>query len=60
LAYGFDIFCVRVSPENNFDLLQENFNYALLFLFIGGLAVALVVVRKYVENKTRHEKFLLS
>eukprot|EP00347_Sterkiella_histriomuscorum_P017346 403349738 len=59
LAYGFDIFFTRVSPENNFDLLQENFSYALLFLFIAGLAVATMFIKGHVNKKTRNANFLM-
>jgi hypothetical protein len=59
ISYGFDLFCIRVSPENNFDLLQENFNYSLLFLIIGGLAVVLYVVKEYVRGSTNKSNFLL-
>lgn len=60
LAYGFDVFFARVSPENNFDLLQENFNYTMLFLFIGGLAITTYLVRRNVTKKTQTTKFLIS
>lgn len=59
LAYGFDVFFTRVSPEGNFDLLQENFNYAMLFLFIAGLAITTVFVNRHVNKKTRNTNFLL-
>lgn len=59
LAYGFDIFFMRVSPENNFDLLQEHFNYTLLFLFIGGLAVVTYLVKIYVGKKSAQTAFLI-
>jgi hypothetical protein len=58
-AYGFDMFFVRVSPENNFDLLQENFNYTLLFLVIMGLFIGLMVVKKYVSMGNSKNSFLL-
>jgi hypothetical protein len=59
LAYGFDIFFIRVSPENNFDLLQEGFNYSLLFVVIGGLAIAMFVVKYYYNSGTSRNNFLL-
>lgn len=59
LAYGNDIFFTRVAPENNFDLLQENFNYSMLFLFIGGLALTTLIVRRHVTTKARRNNFLL-
>ena len=50
LTYGFDVFFMRISPENTFDMLQEYFNYTLLFLFIGGLALTTLVIRNYVQK----------
>jgi len=58
LAFGFDIFCTKLSPENNFDLLQENFNYTLLFLFIGGLAIGAIIIKNIVKGKTNKNNFL--
>ena len=58
LAYGFDTFFMRVSPENNFDLLQEGFNYSLLFLFTAGLAITLYMVKRYQRNSAQSQKFL--
>ena len=59
LAYGFDVFYMRVSPENNFDLLQEYFNYTLLFLFIAGLALGTFLVRSYYMKTKRQQTFLM-
>ena len=59
LAYGFDLFFVRVSPDSAFDLLQENFNFTLLFTFIGGLFVTLLMVKAYIEARTKHNNFLI-
>ena len=59
LSYGFDVFFVRVSPESTFDLLQESFNYTLLFAFIAGLALATVMVRNYSIKTKRQYNFLI-
>ncbi len=59
-VYGFDLFFVRVSPDLTFDLLQENFNYTLLFTFIGGLFIATFMVRTYIDAKTKQNNFLMS
>lgn len=59
LTYGFDVFFMRISPENTFDLLQEYFNYTLLFLFIGGLALSTLLIRNYVQKQKRQNTFML-
>lgn len=60
LVYGFDLFFVRVSPDLTFDLLQENFNYTLLFTFIGGLFITMVLVKMFIDSKTKQNNFLMS
>ena len=59
LTYGFDVFFMRISPENQFDLLQEYFNYTLLFLFIGGLALSALLVRNYASKQKRQTNFMM-
>jgi hypothetical protein len=59
LVYGFDIFYTRMSPENNFDLLQEYFNYTLLFLFIAGLGLATFLIRGHYLKGKRQSTFLM-
>ena len=50
---------MRLSPENNFDLLQEYFNYTLLFVFILGLALTTLIVRTYSAKTKRQHQFLM-
>lgn len=59
IAYGHDIFLVRVTPDKKFDMIDEEFNYALLFLAIGGLMVIVYVVRKWIDSQANRKKFLL-
>jgi len=59
LSIGFDLFFTRLSPETTFDLLQESFNYTLLFVFIAGLALATVLVRNYAIKTKRENAFLI-
>jgi len=49
LAYGHDLYLIRVTPDKKFDMIDEEFNYALLFLAIGGLMVAVYLVRKFIQ-----------
>mmetsp|Transcript_34527 Transcript_34527/g.25621 ORF Transcript_34527/g.25621 Transcript_34527/m.25621 type:complete len:122 (-) Transcript_34527:32-397(-) len=60
VAVGFDLFYTRTPVESSFDLLQENFNYPLLFGFIAVLALALFLLRSYVTQMQAKNKFLLS
>lgn len=39
IAYGKDLFVTKVQPDNTFDLLNDDFNYALL----GVVAVVMTV-----------------
>jgi hypothetical protein len=52
LAYGLDIFYVRVCPSKEFDMLSADFNYTLLILIIATLFFAMVVCRSIVNRKT--------
>lgn len=39
VAYGKDVFVTKIQPDNTFDLLNDDFNYALL----GVVAVVITV-----------------
>jgi len=60
LVTGHDLFYIRESPENNFDLLQESFNYSLMFMVIGGLAVGIFALKAYVKGKEATQRFLMA
>ena len=51
-AYGHDLFLGRVKPDGTFDLLDEEFNYMLLFAFIGFLLVANVFAAQMQKKET--------
>ncbi|KAI6156842.1 DUF1620-domain-containing protein [Pisolithus tinctorius] len=51
LAIGLDLFLTRVSPSGTFDVLSESFNKAQLVLTIGGLALAIGLVRPVVRRR---------
>lgn len=59
LAYGHDLFLVRISPDNKFDMLDEEFNYSLLFLVIGALIAANYIFRKYLNTMNAKKSFLI-
>ena len=56
-AYGLDLFSTRVAPSNTFDVLSENFNKAQLVFTIGGLALAIVIVKPMVARKRLRERW---
>ncbi|KAI0651032.1 DUF1620-domain-containing protein [Trametes meyenii] len=60
LAYGLDLFFTRVAPSNTFDVLSENFNKAQLVFTIGGLVLALMVVKPIVTRKRLQERWYTS
>ncbi|KAI0772317.1 DUF1620-domain-containing protein [Trametes elegans] len=56
-AHGLDLFATRVAPSGTFDVLSESFNKAQLVFTIGGLALALVVVKPMVARKRLRERW---
>ena len=44
LAFGMDVFASRVTPSKSFDMLEDDFSYALLVTTILGLLVATAVL----------------
>ena len=52
LAYGFDLYFVKTSPSQNFDMLAPDFNYGLLILILIGMASALYMIRNISKMKT--------
>jgi hypothetical protein len=48
-AYGHDLFMSRVNPNKQFDLLQEDFPYSLMFLGIFALIVFNIGLRLYMK-----------
>ncbi|CAM9803288.1 unnamed protein product, partial [Discosporangium mesarthrocarpum] len=51
LALGLDLFGSRVTPSKTYDLLDPHFNYALLALVLGAMAVAVVVAGQMLSSK---------
>lgn len=47
-AYGMDLFYTRLAPSKNFDMLDDDFSYALLvvtLLVMAGLGVYLQITK---------------
>uniref|UniRef100_A0A8D8VIW5 ER membrane protein complex subunit 1 n=1 Tax=Cacopsylla melanoneura TaxID=428564 RepID=A0A8D8VIW5_9HEMI len=51
-ANGLDLFYTRVAPSKTFDILKEDFDYALICLVLGALIVGTVVSKKLASRKT--------
>ncbi|KAG2393341.1 hypothetical protein C9374_006872 [Naegleria lovaniensis] len=51
LSSGLDIFFTRLSPSKKFDILNEDFNHAMLILSTSGLLVLVFVARWLVNKK---------
>ena len=51
VAVGLDVFFTQVAPSKPFDVLKEDFNYALLMLLIGGLMVFTFFANAMVKRK---------
>lgn len=59
LSYGHDLFLARVTPDKKYDMIDEEFNYGLLFVAIGGLMVATYMTRSFIKKSQNKKKFLL-
>ena len=51
LALGLDLFGTRVAPSKTYDMLDPNFNYALLLLVLGAMTAAVLVAGRLASNK---------
>lgn len=40
MAYGIDIFLIRIAPDKAFDTLADGFNYLQLVAIMVGVTVA--------------------
>lgn len=51
LALGLDLFGCRVAPSKTYDMLDPNFNYALLVLVLLAMSVAVYISVKMAASK---------
>lgn len=51
LALGLDLFGARVAPSKTYDMLDPNFNYALLVLVLSAMTGAVLVAGRFASNK---------
>lgn len=54
MAYGIDIFLVRVAPDKAFDMLADGFNYVQLVVIMVGVTVAAL----FFKGKVKEAKLL--
>ena len=57
IGWGMDIFFARLAPSQTYDMVPEDFPFALLVISVVGLAVALVAVRMAVKNRATRMKW---
>ena len=57
-AYGHDLFLARVRPDGSFDLLDEEFNFKLLFGFIILLLAANLYANRIQKKEQTRTQFL--
>jgi ER membrane protein complex subunit 1 len=50
LAWGLDIYYALLRPARGFDMLQEDFSFALLTLALLGLLIGTVVMSRLVAS----------
>ncbi|KAL6942690.1 hypothetical protein ACO0RG_001651 [Hanseniaspora osmophila] len=48
---GYDLFCTRIAPSSQFDILPTSFERSQIMFTILGLIIALYVVKPWVETK---------
>ena len=57
LAYGLDLFYVRVAPSKTFDLLAADFNHPLLVVLISALAFAMTFAQQLMKRKVLGQRW---
>lgn len=49
MAYGIDLFLVRVAPDRAFDMLADGFNYIQLVVIMVGVTIAALFFKNKVK-----------
>ena len=57
LSYGLDLFFARVQPSKTFDLLPDDFPYAMLILVTVILATGAVVLKRMEDSSAVKRKW---
>ena len=58
-AYVHDLFLARMRPDNKYDMIDEDFNYSLLFLAIFLLYAINYVFANFLKGETSKKNFLI-
>jgi hypothetical protein len=57
-AYGIDLFYLRTAPSKTYDLLTEDFSYALLVLTVLILVGAIIVAAAFAQRNALRNNWL--
>lgn len=57
-AYGHDLFFQKVNPDKEFDIIDDDFPFALLFLGIAALYTADFAAKTYMKDRADRKTFL--
>ena len=58
-SLGYDLFCTRIAPSSQFDILPTSFERSQIMFTIVGLVIALYVVKPWVETKKLKQKWFV-
>ena len=50
MAYGTDVYMIRVAPDNPFDMITEDFNYSVLVLIMIAVSLGVVILRSKAKD----------
>jgi ER membrane protein complex subunit 1 len=51
IAVGLDIFYARLQPSRGFDMVPDDFPRALLVAVVGGMGIALIIMRAVMQKR---------
>lgn len=57
IGWGMDVFFARLAPSQTYDMVPEDFPFALLVISVVGLAAALIAVRMAVKKRATRMKW---
>ena len=57
IAYGLDVFMTTVQPSKTFDLIPDDFPYALLLAITVVLAIAFLACRRLEGSVSTSKKW---
>lgn len=60
LAFGHDLFFIRLAPEKTYDRLTDQINVLYIALAIVAGLVVYTLSHGYIDSKKRKQKFLMS